>query len=316
MILRNNTPKPKWFYYKIKGIPKKVYVSPYSELNVSEIEITEELNLNPHDESIENQTNRGKNFVNTDTHGVNVTETKTVEVLVYDALGNPVDGASVLLNRAGTTVYSSTTSSGFSYFTNLRKGDMFSLDASASGYHSGEVSVTINQNGTVSLVLNTFWYLPSNSEATSMSDNLGQQGVGSFSAGYYWTSSEESAEEWQPPVAAVKEVLTGLGFAEGKANLYRVRPITSYSSTTVYNLADVGAYGGWIFYITDLGGGNYKYYEAAPTDLPGTYAWSNVTNGSITKRSAIGTGYQNTLDIINQVGHVTSAALACSQYSV
>jgi hypothetical protein len=55
-----------------------------------------------------------------------------------------------------------------------------------------------------------------------------------------------------------------------------------------------------------------NYLEAAPSDIPGVHAWSNIVALSVGSTStAIGTGSNNTDLIIAQPGHTDSAAKLC-----
>jgi hypothetical protein len=96
-----------------------------------------------------------------------------------------------------------------------------------------------------------------------------------------------------------------------------MRASRDFISTTVYALRDIGQAGGWIYYIESLGGGSYKYYECAITDIKVsgsvvTRAWSNVTGSAVTGTgTAVGTGKANTLLIIAQPMQTASAAKMC-----
>jgi len=83
-----------------------------------------------------------------------------------------------------------------------------------------------------------------------------------------------------------------------------------------YELGDEGPTGGWIFYIDEACAfyEEWTYLEAAPEDLD-TQAWSSVIDEEIgTTEEGIGTGLSNTLAIMEQVGHTTSAANSCQEY--
>ena len=102
------------------------------------------------------------------------------------------------------------------------------------------------------------------------------------------------------------------------------------SSAVTYNIGDTGPAGGKIF-ITPSTAGNSTglYFEAGPTtDYAGTFpssevqrSWSTGANQtsavSGADGTAIGTGAQNTIDIVAQSGNVaaTSAAVYCSDYT-
>jgi len=76
------------------------------------------------------------------------------------------------------------------------------------------------------------------------------------------------------------------------------------------SVGDTGPGGGIVFYV---GGG--KYYEAAPSDWSGGAdpgrTWSTGANQSAAVSgadgTAIGTGYQNSVDIVNQAGNVAAS---------
>jgi hypothetical protein len=90
--------------------------------------------------------------------------------------------------------------------------------------------------------------------------------------------------------------------------------------TVAYAIGDTGPGGGKIF-ITPSTAGNStgKYFEAAPVAVEVTRTWATGGNQSAVVSgadgTAIGTGAQNTIDIVNQAGNVeaTSAAVYCSE---
>jgi len=153
------------------------------------------------------------------------------------------------------------------------------------------------------------WFLPSIDELNQMYINLHAEGIGDFNVnGRYWSSTESNIERgnW-------------FYFSDGHAywalknEAYRVRACRSFTGTTgQYELRDVGPAGGLIFYIDGT-----TYYEAAPSDQSTGIVWSNITNVLIgTTGTAIGTGKQNTLDIIGQAGHANSAAKLCNDLEI
>jgi len=144
------------------------------------------------------------------------------------------------------------------------------------------------------------WFLPSRDELSNMKNNVATEAGMVF--GIYWTSSESTAS------TAIYQA-SGSGAALPKSNIYKVRACRQFNAPLgSYSIKDQGPAGGWIFYVD----GNL-YMEAAPDDLPQS-AWSNITNLLIgTTGLNIGDGITNTQSIINQTGHVNSAALLCKQ---
>jgi hypothetical protein len=98
-------------------------------------------------------------------------------------------------------------------------------------------------------------------------------------------------------------------FSGLKSDVIHVRACRSFVSYISYSLRDIGPAGGWIFYKN----GN-DYMEAAPMDQSVGIAWSNIINveiGATAQGTLVGTGQGNTTAIINQVGHINSAAKLC-----
>ena len=83
----------------------------------------------------------------------------------------------------------------------------------------------------------------------------------------------------------------------------------------IYNIGDRGPAGGWIFYDKGVSSDGWRYLEAAPADQTkkvwGTYNY--VVSGA--DGTVIGTGKQNTLDIIAGDSLENKAANACADYS-
>lgn len=174
-----------------------------------------------------------------------------------------------------------------------------------SSYKGFGFSVRLLKNETVY----NDWFLPSKNEMNEMYTNLAALGFGDFAPGKdYWTSSENIATS-----AWFKNMSSGFASAYSKAFTRNVRACRSFvSGIGVYSLRDVGPAGGLIFYINGT-----TYYEAAPFDQGTGIAWSNITNVLIgTTGTAIGTGKQNTLDIIAQAGHMDSAAKLCNDLEI
>jgi len=88
---------------------------------------------------------------------------------------------------------------------------------------------------------------------------------------------------------------------------------TGGSSVVTYAIGDTGPSGvGIVFYVTD---GGLHGLEVAPVDQSTSATWSNITSTLIgTTGITVGTGSDNTDDIIGQSGHTASAAKICRDY--
>lgn len=165
------------------------------------------------------------------------------------------------------------------------------------------------------------WYLPSLDELRKIYVNLksgtDEHGiiytpVGNLLDTLYWSSSGFTST-----TAIVLELLNNSWGDSLKSNTFRVRASRTFISSATYALRDIGPGNGYIYYIVDNLNGTYTYYECASADVVGTHTWSNVTDVLIgTTGTAIGTGQSNTTAIINQSGHISSAALLCLNYEI
>jgi uncharacterized protein (TIGR02145 family) len=153
------------------------------------------------------------------------------------------------------------------------------------------------------------WFLPSKDELHLMITFFEPTGITR-----YWSSTENSATQ------ADAEQGSLVPFSWFKAafggNTFSVRAIRYFDSIRVLSLGDTGEVG-IIFHIIDLGGGSFRYYEAAPISTIVQMAWSNITNAAIgTTLEGVGEGQTNTTAIIAQAGHTNSAAKYCNDLIV
>lgn len=101
--------------------------------------------------------------------------------------------------------------------------------------------------------------------------------------------------------------------------------LTLYAKWTEYSVGNIGPTGGYIFYDDESDGvdnfSEWRFLETAPSDLPETKHWAYLTIGESAivpgaDGTAIGTGKQNTLDIIAAVANTINAAYACDNYTI
>lgn len=164
--------------------------------------------------------------------------------------------------------------------------------------------LSFNNNKIPSIVLGS-WFLPSTDALEAMYTNLHLFGLGGFAADLYWSSSEISSNN-----VFVKDFNTGTLFQVGKANIYRVRACRSFiADSGSFSLRDTGPTGGLIFFISGT-----TFYESILIDQSVNTVWSNINTliGATAQGTVIGTGETNTIAIINQAGHINSAAKLCN----
>ncbi len=83
-----------------------------------------------------------------------------------------------------------------------------------------------------------------------------------------------------------------------------------------YKLRDIGPAGGYIFYINpNYEEDGWRYLEAAPSDQ-GSAVWGQIMTIPGADGTAIGTGRQNTLDIVNGDASANKAADFCKNLSL
>lgn len=109
---------------------------------------------------------------------------------------------------------------------------------------------------------------------------------------------------------------SGSDQAEGSTFTMGGSPVTFYAQWTPYVLRDIGPAGGYIFYDRGYYSYGWRYLEAAPVDQTsrawGTYNYTVSGADGI----EIGTGQQNTLDIIAGDVLLDKAADECANYSI
>jgi hypothetical protein len=180
------------------------------------------------------------------------------------------------------------------------------------------------------------------SDAT-LCNGTGNMNSGAGAAGFtgvYWSSTEVSADK----ALSINFLIgytdaTNVGSQKGFFS-WQVRPIRAFSPASltcaqggVCEVGDTGPGGGIVFYVapttfTQIGASgtmcttNCKYLEAARISIWGdnssdpAFAWTILANQSSAvtgaNGTAIGTGYQNSVDILNQSGAVIASSTAAT----
>lgn len=91
-----------------------------------------------------------------------------------------------------------------------------------------------------------------------------------------------------------------------------------YLYSIYYAVGDIGPTGGYIFYVDSSDSyDGWRFLEAAPEDISGTKVWGTYGTAVLgAEGTAVGTGAQNTLDIIASDVSTSNAAHVCADYSV
>jgi hypothetical protein len=174
------------------------------------------------------------------------------------------------------------------------------------------------------------WYLPSKDELTNLS--IEKAGIGGFSDGEYWSSSEKDTfGTWYV------DFNTSTSEDASKNLALFVRPVRAFGGTVACAdggacaVGDIGPGGGVVFYVQASGGtfacgatlsSTCRYLEAAPTT--GTNSWTDARYrwsgnevdfiGSTAQGVAVGTGYKNTEAIVTQSSTANRAGTIARAY--
>jgi hypothetical protein len=106
------------------------------------------------------------------------------------------------------------------------------------------------------------------------------------------------------------------GFAENLAGTSYASNIFQFTTKNFYNVGEQGPAGGIIFYSKFDTLGGWNFLESAPNDLNSNIPWSLNTAQQINLSTGVGTGKQNTINIVNAYGLSGSnyAAKSCFTY--
>ena len=106
---------------------------------------------------------------------------------------------------------------------------------------------------------------------------------------------------------------SGTTYAPGDTFTIGTSDASLYAIWTPFIVGDIGPAGGFVFYDQGNYSSGWRYLEAAPSDTGGSVSWGEVgTDIPGAAGTAIGTGKQNTADIIDSLGTgSTYAAQLC-----
>ena len=171
------------------------------------------------------------------------------------------------------------------------------------------------------------WYLPSSGELQEMFSRKATLGI---ATGSYWSSTEAAATD---ATSADFASATWSSASMTKSTSTTVRPIRAFGGTLgcadggTCVVGDIGPGGGPVFYVaasafTSTGsdcGASCRYLEASLTnDEAFSRNWATGANQTVLVTGAdgttIGSGYQNTVDIVNQAGNVAASSAAAYAY--
>lgn len=154
------------------------------------------------------------------------------------------------------------------------------------------------------------YFLSSLDELQAMHDVLHLSGLGGFSETIYWSSSE-----YDPDQSYYFNFNANYSDWDSKTQFFYVRACRSFIGTTTdYPLRSMGPAGGYVF-AYDVPNG--LVLEAAPSDQSTGQVWSDINDDEIgTTGTAIGTGKQNTNNIIAQSDGGDTAALLCFNLNI
>ena len=108
------------------------------------------------------------------------------------------------------------------------------------------------------------WLLPDKQELNQMYENLHKKGVGGFTDGSYWSSSEDSAD-----FAWARSFSCGSQYASNKLNALRVRAVRAFQSSENYQIGETTETG-IVFYK------NGTEYKECKLKDEGLYNWHNA----------------------------------------
>lgn len=96
----------------------------------------------------------------------------------------------------------------------------------------------------------------------------------------------------------------------------KIQDESASSPANIYTLRDTGPANGWVFYDKGSYSDGWRYLEAAPADQLQSTWGDNTTLLLGANGTAVGTGTQNTLDIISEDITANKAADQCEAYSI
>ncbi|PKL15251.1 MAG: hypothetical protein CVV49_21665 [Spirochaetae bacterium HGW-Spirochaetae-5] len=107
---------------------------------------------------------------------------------------------------------------------------------------------------------------------------------------------------------------SGISYIAGSGTFVFDTAIILYAKWVKFELRDRGPANGWIFHDKGSYSGGWRYLEAAPEDISGTYAWKTSATDTPGTSTAIGTGYANTYTYMTGPEHPAAEVVRNAAY--
>ena len=161
------------------------------------------------------------------------------------------------------------------------------------------------------------WHLPSRADLSAIDAVLGDGEGYDFEEGVYWSSSEAYIQDSNTDVWCRTLLSPRNSVIKAKSESHFVIATRTYDSELNMTIGDLDANLNLVFNKTNNINGGFKYQVCR--DLKTASTWSNITTIYAGTEDAfiadINQGVRNTVKILEQTGHISSAALIANQYT-